>query len=263
MVRMRRLARLSLLLVVAACGIDAVGVAPREDGDPVTPEQPSGVDASEPSSQDASVDAEPDAAPLDDAAVDAPIDAPVDAPIDTGPTTVFTLTHAAAPATVDLTAEGTVDWAYWGANGSSSSTRKAGTSQISLLTVVYLTTGAMGSGFGTTFSWTDATDGAGSSDGYLYVTGTEGAKESFTVPSGPTKRTLVVFVGGSSIRGRLTAKLGGLTQSDASYDENNGSFAAKYTVEYATPAASQLQIEWSIDKAYGGASARFTAVALR
>lgn len=255
---------LAMVACAAACGIDALGTMPAGEASSGSPAP----GPSTPPRADATVAPEDDAAVAMDAGDDAAatIDATVDAPPDGPLTPLLELTHAVAPATANLTTEGTLDWAYWGADGNTTSLRKAGVPTISALTIVYVTTGGTASGFGTTFSWTNSTAGSGSSDGYVYVTGNAGASEAITVPTGPAKRTLTVWVGGNEIRGKLTATLADgsvAAKSDTTYGNQNGTFAAKYTIDFRTLAPSTLEVKWAIDETFGTNSARFTAVALR
>lgn len=256
--------RLTLLatwaLALSACGIDAIGAMTATDGTDSAP-PPRADDAGAPPMDGGADDG---GATLPDAGTDA-ADAALVPDAAVGP--LLELSHAPAPATADLTAEGAIDWAYWGANGNTTSIRKVGTSLISARTYVFSSSGSSSSGFGTTFSWTDSTSGSGSSDGYVYVVGAVGeARHSVSYPSGPVKRTLVVFVGGSEIRGKFTASLadGSLApKTDATYESQDDTFGVKYTVEFRTVAPSTLTVEWRIDAGYGTNSARFTAVAIR
>lgn len=269
-----RLTRIGLavfgsLACAVACGIDAVGTQPREDtsgtGPAGTSSAPSSSSSSSSSSGDPTSDADTE---LPDATGDATADASLDAPADVAPIgPLLELTHAASPATVNLTNEGTLDWAYWGAGGSTSSIRKSGTNVISALGIYYVSTGASATGFGTTFSWTDSATGGGSSDGYYYVTGGAGVYEEIRVPSGPTKRTLVVWVGGNQVRGKLIAKLvegiATLEKSDVTYESQSATFAAQYAIEYRSLVSGNLDVRWETDQAYGANGLRFTAVAVR
>lgn len=249
----------SVAVALGACGIDALGTMPTADsaaGEPPPGAKPPAGDATAPETDAAAdLDAGSDV-DLPDATVDAPIDAPV------GP--LLELTHAPAAANVDLTAEGTLDWAIWAVNGNTSAVRKNTVNQISLLTRVFATTG-IGTGFGTTFSWTDAPNGSGSSSDYFFVQGL-GCKYQVHVPSGPVKRTFIVWVGGSEIRGKLTASLADgslMAKTDTSYESQDGTFGVRYAIDFRTVAVSQLDVEWSIDEEYGTNSARFVGAALR
>lgn len=268
-----RLTRIGIALVgsiagAVACGIDAVGSQPLEDTNGTgTPPSSSSSSSSSSTSSSSSGGSEIDAGvePAD-ASIDA--DASVDALADVNQVgALLELTHAPSPATVNLTTEGPVDWAYWGANGSTSSIRKSGTNVISALGIYYVSSGATASGFGTTFSWTNSDTGGGSSDGYYYVTGGAGVYEAIRVPSGPAKRTLVVWVGGNQVRGKLVAKLvegpTALEKSNVSYESQTGTFAAQYTLEYRSLVSGELDVRWETDQAYGANGLRFTAVAIR
>lgn len=272
--------RTALLAVVGAamvaCGIDAVGSLTSSTTDPTASPSPGndgapgptpGPDPSEPiadaATLEGSVDPPIDPADAgDDDAGDAGDDAG-DAATPVPPT--LELTHAAAPANVDLTAEGVVDWAHWGINGQLTSIRKAGTPKISSLGIAYNKVGVNG-GLGTTFSWTNAPNGAGSSTNSVYLY--QASNSSFTVRVPATKylQTFVVWVGGDRTRGKLTASLSDnsvAAKSDTSYSSNSGSYRAQYTIRYASAGAGELRVVWTIDQTLGGDTIRFGAAALR
>ena len=261
----------TLALAAIACGIDAVGTQIVGASDPSSTPDAAASDAAPSDERDASTGTiEEDAAigfedaAVDDGGADAGIlDAQPDAPL---PTTTLDLKYANAPATVNLTTEGTIDWAYWGANGITTPARKTAPNVISTLGIVYNEFGATANGFGTTFSWTNASSGSGSSDGYLYVKSSVGLSETVKMPSGPTPRTAVIWVGGNGIRGKLSVRLvdGGttLTKSDASHESANV-FGVQYTITFSSILPSSLEVTWELDQTYGVNSLRFAAVALR
>jgi hypothetical protein len=268
--RITVLAGLVACLVVGAvaCGIDAVG---KKDVFEATPSPgPSSTGPGATQELDAStgtIEEDATIGVVEDAAVDAFFDDDGgDAAPDAPPvTTLLQVTSANAPATVDLPTQGTIDWAYWGANGVTSPVRKTPPNVISSLGIYYNDYGATANGFGTTFSWANA-GGSGASDGYLYVKSTVTMSESFKVPSGPTTRTAVVWVGGNDVHGKLSVRLvdGGnvLTKDDASYG-NGGAFGVQYTIDFRSIVPSSLEVKWEIDQTYGVNSLRFAAVALR
>lgn len=261
--------------VLAACGIDAMGTLVSTDIPGAAP-APGGT--SDPTLDSGTPGPVEDAATLE-GSVDPPI-VPTDGgdddagdPGDAGDagdaaTTVpptLELTHAVAPANVDLTAEGVVDWAHWGINGQLTSIRKAGTPKISALTIAYNKAGVNG-GLGTTFAWTNAPNGAGSSTNSVYLY--QASNSSFTVRVPATKylQTFIVWVGGDHTRGRLTASLSDNSvgaKTDTSYASNTGSYRAQYTIRYASAGAGDLKVVWTIDQTLGGDTIRFGAAALR
>ena len=119
-------------------------------------------------------------------------------------------TAVAAPAAVDLTTEGTADWAHWGLGGAGSFNRKAGvTSQISNITL--LGVGAFGYGGDAAWSahsWSDGTPTVSqtATPSMLYWTGI-GNGYSITVPADTSVRTLRLYLGGWSSNSRVDATL--------------------------------------------------------
>lgn len=115
-----------------------------------------------------------------------------------------------APTTVDLTAEGTVDWTRWGLASVGSFDRKAGvTAQISTIALL----GAAPNWYGgdtssVAHSWSDGTPTAAQSGtmGLLYWTGIGNAYE-ITVPADTAVRTLRLYLSGWSSNSRVDATL--------------------------------------------------------
>lgn len=257
----------SSAVVMIACGIDAVGTQPLV-------ELPDGAASSSTSSSgsaatDADVDAPDGTASTDgaDAVADAIVDVVPDAPPLVPPYLV--LTHSAAPATINLTTEGTTEWAHWGYNGNASSIRKANpTNPISALSVGGSAL-PQKQGFGVSLTWSDGPTGSesGTSDWFQGVTPGMFCYAVVRAPSGPAKRTFVVFVGGTNIHGRLTASVSDASVApkvDTTYVNLAGSFSARYAVDYATVGAAQVEMRWEPDVTPGtGAELRFAAAALR
>jgi hypothetical protein len=267
--RTRITAFAALALAAVACGIDAVGTQLGAD-------LPDGGDREPSSTDDGSTpvvpeDAEPDVTESLDA------DATSDTGLgDSGPDVAplvppyLVLTHAPVSGTINLTTEGTTEWAYWGANGTLSSTRKGNVSnQISAL---YYTSGApvtVATGFGATFTWSDGETGSatGSGDWFARYPSTTADYFYVSAPSGSLKQTLVVFVGGTNIRGKMTASFsnGATTDKvDNTYVNLAGTIAVKYVLEYASVTPTYAELTWEPESvAAGGAEIRFAAAALR
>jgi hypothetical protein len=202
--------------------------------------------------------------PPDDASTEAGADA--DLP-DTGPVTaVLELTRSDPPANVDLTAEGTIDWAHFGGSGGGIATRKNITPNIiSILDALSLTFGAS-TGFPATFDWTDGKSGTTPpTNTYFYGMSSATTRMTIKVPSGPTKRTFVVYVGGNQTRGRLTASFANaaLAPKTDEFEDQNAGYGQKYTVGFATPTVTELVVDWRLVTAYGSDSIRFAGAALR
>jgi lysophospholipase L1-like esterase len=123
----------------------------------------------------------------------------------TGDTGVLSGSVGPTPSNVNLTADGTADWAHWALETATSVNRKAGvTTQISNITSL----GAAGRRFlggraRASYNWTDGTPtGSANTDAGLYFQGTTAGFE-FTVPADTTSRQLQVHLGGWRARGRI------------------------------------------------------------
>ncbi len=154
---------------------------------------------------------------------------------------------APAPATVNLTAEGTLDWAHWGLNVATDFDQKqGGTNQISNLTLIgpsqngpFQYGGAL-----VAYSWSDGTPDPTAADtatGVYFNNFDDGYQ--ITVPADTTKRILNVYAGGWNTTIHFEASLS--DESAPPYiDESlvtpaNGSLADVYTIEYAAASAAQ------------------------
>jgi hypothetical protein len=177
-------------------------------------------------------------------------------------------------ANVNLTSEGTKDWAIWGyANGGTSTSlvpdvRKSGGSAISALTDINPPPSLALRGIGQfsvpfRFSWTNGNTvpvasnvSAGLqnfSPGVPFVA-PDGYGFSFTVPASPTLETLRVYVSAHHISGRLVASLS--DNSAPAYVDTGltGGFNAPgfYSLQYASATPGQtLNVQWTQFSANG------------
>lgn len=191
---------------------------------------------------------------------------------------------ASDPASVDLTLEGTEDWAIWGvANGGTSTSlspdvRKSGGAAISDLTDI--NPGSIplrGIGqfpFATffTFNWTNGGSQVSGSEvwaGLQHNTpdnvDSSGHGFSFTAPAGTTARQLKVYVHAHGGTGRLTARL-----SDSSAPDyvdtgltGGGNTPGIYTITYAAASIGQtLTVTWVQESVGSDANATNNNVAI-
>jgi hypothetical protein len=156
------------------------------------------------------------------------------------------------PGDVNLTLEGTRDWAHWGLATSTSFDHKlTGGGAISDVTPLAGTTRVHVVAITVTASWTDGTP-----DPSATLTGTGTGIQpatgglAFTVPASTTTRTLRVYVGGKGSRGRLDAALS--DNSAPAYSDNrflgNTAWHSVYVIAYrAATDAQQLTVTWSDD----------------
>src|SRR5688572_12418077 len=199
---------------IAGCGLEvAGGITAGSDG--VTPTAPSPSPPNESGTPTDSGGSEGSITPGADASLDGSNDAAIDTPI---PTAQLTMSLSQVPAIVNLTQEGTTDWAHWGQ--SSTPVRKANVTNV----IGALTSTSTISPFDGYLSRVQWSDGAGTQTGdtrwFRFV---QGMSSSLVVdvPASPALRTFVIYVGGWGSRGRLDATLGTLSQTDSSLVNGN------------------------------------------
>ncbi|MFB3904696.1 MAG: peptidoglycan DD-metalloendopeptidase family protein [Acidobacteriota bacterium] len=182
---------------------------------------------------------------------------------------LLTGSNSTPPGTVDLTTEGSSDWAHWGTVSDTSFDHKSsGNSQISNYTRIGPISSIRYSSGNTSYSWSDGTPTAsasGSATGlFLY-----GAGNGFqlTVPADATQRTLKLYVGVFRVRGRLEVTL---SDGSASPYVNNslastvGVTNGVYSLTYRAASAGQnLIIRWTVETEFDPAgSVRLESAAL-
>ena len=183
--------------------------------------------------------------------------------------------NSAAPGSVNLTSEGTGDWAHWGQTTASSFDHKAGVvSQISNVTAVGV---AMQRFVGdparsTGFSWSDGTPTAsatGSTTGiYSFGVGTGvGNGYSITVPADTTVRTLHIYLGGWNSKSQVQATLsdGSALPYTLTIDTGAGNFVSWRVVTLTYSAASsgqKLTIRHTMLDGYSGGTIGLMAATL-
>jgi hypothetical protein len=170
----------------------------------------------------------------------------------------LTATFAFSPSTVNLTNEGTVDWAHWGRNSATAFDRKNSVTQ-RLTNVTKIGAGELG-WFGddtTGYTWTGGPPTASATNtttGILTNTAVGNGFEMI-IPADQTLRTLRVYVGVWNSRGQLEATLldGSAPQViDATLDHSSG--PAKhgyYEIKFksATP-GQRLRVRFTIQNLY-------------
>jgi len=170
----------------------------------------------------------------------------------------LTGTFAATPASVNLTTEGTIDWAHWGRNGALVFNRKANLTPPLISDILKLGNGDRSwfSDCPTAFSWTDGTPTASATNtttGTL-TNGAVGNGLEITVPADTNLRTLKLYVGVWFTRGKLEASLSDGSAPvyiDSTMDNNNGKINGVYTINYKAGSAAQvLKIRLTIVNQY-------------
>ena len=173
---------------------------------------------------------------------------------------------ASAGLAVNLTQQGTTDWAQWGYSGTSFNHKAVSGNPVGLISNYTLTDVGAANSYGDNalnFSWTDGTPTASVSattTGIYYAGGppTSGTQPGtgfeFTVPADTTSRTVKVYVGGVTGSATLIATLS--DGSAATYTDSSASSAglgntdgnhyyAVYTLVYKANSAGQtLKIDW-------------------
>jgi len=161
---------------------------------------------------------------------------------------------ATAPATVDLAAEGTLDWAHWGLTTAGSFNHKAGVaSQISTYAAIAGGPAAFQPG-PTNCSWTGgAPTGTSTTSTAVYQMG-QGAGFQITVPADTTLRTLKLYLGLWAAQGKLEATLSDSSAPafvNTSLANQADTSNAVYTLAYrASQAGQSLTVRWTIQTAY-------------
>jgi hypothetical protein len=165
--------------------------------------------------------------------------------------------RAEAPvAAVDLTAEGTLDWRFWGPPGTVDFKRTAG-NRISDYTPIGTVSPATRFRNTVSFAWSDGSPTVtttGASD-TLDVTTMMGAGAALTVPATAAARTLSVYVGGDNDTGSFEASLSDGCVADYAATATNGrsgyNVVYRVTFQSATPGAV-LRVRWTMLAGFGG-----------
>ncbi len=148
------------------------------------------------------------------------------------------------PSSVDLTSEGTGDWAHFGRSNANSVNRKTNTEPHINMTLLGTATPARSTNYNTSFAWTDGTPLTSESGTRtcIYVPGfTNGF--SITVPADTASRTLKVYVGLYGAAGTLQAFLSDGSAAayiDATLDDIFSDRYAVYTIGYRAASPGQV-----------------------
>jgi hypothetical protein len=151
---------------------------------------------------------------------------------------------ASSPPAVDLTAEGSADWAHWGLATNTSFDVKSGVPrQISNFTQLGTNAIQNYSDNATAFSWSDGTptSATNATTTGIFVTG-EANGFLLTVPADTQARQLRVYVGGYGVQGDFQTYLSDLSAapySDTSVSNAFGNSYVVYTINYSAASAGQ------------------------
>ena len=172
----------------------------------------------------------------------APASPPTPAPAVTAPASLVG-SLSSSPQALNLTSEGSLDWAEWGYDGFDH--KAGGGSQISGSSLVGNSTTQSSCSNPVVFSWGDgAPIGSVGSETCNEWTYTQGNGFQFTVQGSTQMRTLKVYVGIGSAQGVFTAtcsdgKGGTLQYRDTSLVNYSGQANGVYTLSYRTPSPGQ------------------------
>jgi hypothetical protein len=168
---------------------------------------------------------------------------------------MLTFNRGSAPATVDLTAEGTRDWTHYGLANANAVDRKAGVTPAIMASasvpLTQYTTYVPG------FTWTNGTPTASATNTHtgVYV---NGASHGFTItiPAEKAMHTAHLYLHGAAGTFAFTAVL---SDGSAVPVTESLTFATSldvhYTVVYAAASAGQtLQVTWTLTADTGGGS---------
>ena len=155
------------------------------------------------------------------------------------------------PANVNLTTEGTADWAHWGLTSANSFNHRNGvTQQISNYTKIGSGTIQRYTNNPNSYTWTGGTPTATATNTLtgLYVTGVNNGFQ-ITVPANTTSKTLRIYVGLWSAGGRFEASLSDGSAPvyvDTSLINSSGTSNRVYTINYQAGSAGQtLTVKWT------------------
>jgi pullulanase len=165
-----------------------------------------------------------------------------------------TATAVKSTTTINLTTQGTSDWAHWGQSSATDFDQLSGNSQISNITVVGSGSPAQFTDSIQEMSWTNGspTASATNSQNGIWIAGINNGF-SFTAPASTTAQTLTVYVGGWESGGTLTAALSDGSASTYTNNSMSGSatgsdgehYYATFTFTYNAASSGQtLKISW-------------------
>jgi hypothetical protein len=157
------------------------------------------------------------------------------------------------PANVNLTTEGTADWAHWGLASSVSFNHKNNVGQqISNFTLLGNDSAKQFTNNVNSYSWSDGTPipNTSSTTTGIYVIGLNNGFQ-LTVPADTTARTLKLYVGVWAAGGKLEATLSDNSApafSDTSVINSSSTTNQVYSLNYQAAASGQtLTIKWTVN----------------
>jgi hypothetical protein len=175
---------------------------------------------------------------------------------------------AGGASAIDLTAEGTDDWAHWGFSGTGIDHKSVSGSAVNHITETHVGSPLQYLDNANGYSWSDGTPtvNAVATLTGIYIVGT-GNSFTITVPADTTARTVKVYVGGWMSAGTLTAHLsdGSVADyTDGSFSNNAAPYCAVYTITYKAGAGNQnLTVRWQMASGQSGGNVTLQAATLQ
>ncbi|WP_309238290.1 hypothetical protein [Actinoplanes aureus] len=156
--------------------------------------------------------------------------------------------------TVDLAADGEIDWVHWGEQGRYTLERKADGDFV-ILEGTPDETRTKVTNSPQRYRWTGGSPLA-QATGVTSGVRTCGAGKGFTLtaPATTERTTLRLYLGVSSGRGRLQASLstGGEIYTDRWAQRGTGLSTAAYTLNYRATGAGKISVQWITEESFGG-----------
>jgi hypothetical protein len=175
---------------------------------------------------------------------------------------------AGGTSTIDLTTEGTDDWAHWGFSGTGIDHKSVSGSAVSHITETHVGSPLQYADNTNGYSWTDGTPtvNAVATRTGIYIVGS-GNSFTITVPADMSTRTVKAYVGGWMSAGTLTAHLSdnsAADYTDSSFSNNAASYCAVYTITYKAGASNQsLTVRWQMASGPAGGNVTLQAATLQ
>jgi hypothetical protein len=175
---------------------------------------------------------------------------------------------AGGTSAVDLTAEGTEDWAHWGFSGTNIDHKSVFGSEVNHIIETHVGSPLQYTNNANGYSWSDGTPtvNAVATTTGIYIINT-GNSFTLTVLADTTSRTLKLYVGGWMSAGTLTAHLpdgSAADYTDSSFSNLTASYYAVYTITYHAGAANQnLTIRWQMASGPAGGNVTLQAATLQ
>ena len=161
-----------------------------------------------------------------------------------GDSGVLSASVSGTPSDVNLTVDGSADWAHWGLDTGSTVNRKSGvTTQLGPITTLGSAARRFQASAGarSTYSWTDGTPtGSASTTAGIYFSGTGNGFE-FAVPADTTAKRLQVHLGGFRARGQVEVTLSDSTSPPyvATVEDLSGPYDRTLTIDFQAASAGQ------------------------